>query len=154
MSRAADHWQTLLDHLSRLEADPAGVRLVAALVHGERATFTVAEAALLLSVSAKHLYANAAATGQVTPGVDAIRSGDRLSVPAHQLRARIGLPEPHKTEPRAEPCMIEHLPPALLQTIAESVSWAALVRLESVGVIRLPDRDSRSLRLGLVAGNA
>lgn len=129
----------LLERLVGLSADPSSVELVAALVHGSRATFNVAEAAVLLSVSAKHLYANAAATGEVAPGVSALRSGDRISVPAHQLRSRIGLPDPHRALSVAEPLVIEHLPPWLLKATADLVAHAALMRLESAGVLTLPD---------------
>lgn len=130
-----------VEHLRELAADPDEVELVAALVHGSRATFTIAEAAKLLSVSSKYLYAAAAATGEVAPGVVALRTGDRLTVAAHQLRARIGLPDPH-APPTVSTATVAgtRISPRLLARIADLASFAALMRLETAGVVKLPER--------------
>jgi hypothetical protein len=135
----------LLKRLADLTAEPAGEQLVAALFRGSRATFTIAETAALLSVSAKHLYSIIAAAGHVAPAVEVIRSGDRMVVPAHHLRRHLGIPEPHGMENKITAA---RLSPALLATVAETISWLVLVRLEAAELIELPDVPNAALRAG------
>ena len=127
-------------HLSELAADPDAVGLVADLVSGARASFTVAEAAAFLSVSAKHLYAVIAATGEVCRGVGVIRSGDRMMIPAHELRAFLRLPDPHRlASPEADELTVERFRDETLGWLAESIAHALMLRLDTVGVLELPE---------------
>ena len=137
----------LLERLAALAENRSAVELVASLVHGSRATYTVAEAAELLSVSAKHLYANISATGLAAPGVEVLRSGDRITVPAHLLRSRIGLPDPHRAPPPTEPITLEHLPPELLARLADTISHTIMCRLEASGLIETPPTDPARPRI-------
>lgn len=122
----------MIEHLGRLTADPVGVDLVAALCSGSRASFTIAEAADLLSVSAKHLYAVVKAQGRIAPGVDIIRSGDRMMIPAHQLRAFLRVPEPHLPDD-PHPARIEAIAPDLLAALVRELSFAIVCRLGAFG---------------------
>ena len=140
----------ILDHLATLSGDAEGVELVAALVKGSRATFTIAEAADLLSVSPRHLYANIASTGYVVASVEVVRSGDRMTVPAHQLRTYLRLPEPHQ-DPSAA-CTVEKLSPRLVAAIAETISFMVLTRLEAAELIAVPDLTDEQLRRGMIGG--
>lgn len=125
----------LLRNLQALTANPEHVELVASLVKGSRATFNIQEAALLLSVSPKHLYANISHTGQAGDGLDVIRSGDRMMIAAHQLRARIGLRDPHNTHIERTPLELENLPPQQLCSLAEVIALTVLCRLEAAGAL-------------------
>jgi hypothetical protein len=141
--RSSTKWSDagVIDHLTRLARDADGAELVAALCHGSRASFNVSEAAELLSVSAKHLYAVIASTGEVAPGVDVIHSGDRKMIPAHHLRAFLRIPEPHIEHDRNEPeCVVQldQLSPIALYALAESIAHSLLVRLDAVHAIQLP----------------
>lgn len=141
--RSTTKWSDagVIDHLTRLSCDADGVELVAALFHGSRASFNVSEAAELLSVSAKHLYAVIASSGEVAPGVDVIHSGDRKMIPAHHLRAFLRIPEPHIEHSHDEPeCVVQldELSPIALYGLAESIAHALLIRLDAVHAIELP----------------
>lgn len=128
----------LLEHLAELAEEFPTDELVADLVNGSRATFTIAEAARFLSVSPKHLYALAAASDHIAPSVEVLRSGDRMVVPAHQLRRHLGLPDPHGLAAEHESATIERFSPAILAAIADFVSFTVLLRLEESGLIELP----------------
>lgn len=131
----------VIHHLTQLARDADGAELVAALCHGSRASFNVSEAAELLSVSAKHLYAVIASTGEVAPGVEVIHSGDRKMIPAHHLRAFLRIPEPHIEHDQDEPeCVVQldELSPSLLYALAESIAHSLLIRLDVVNAINLP----------------
>lgn len=138
----------ILDHLSTLAADAEGVELVAALVKGSRASFTIAEAADLLSVSPRHLYANVTRTGFALPSVEVVRSGDRMVIPAHRLRAALGLPEPHGTN--LATCTVETLSPHRVAAIAETISFMVLTRLEAAELITVPDLPDAQLRANMI----
>ncbi len=141
----------ILDHLATLTGDVDGAALVAALVKGSRATFTIAETAELLSVSSRHLYANITSAGYVVPSVEVVRSGDRMTVPAHQLRAYLRLPEPHQDPSSA--CPVEKLSPRLVAAIAETISFMVLTRLEAAELIAVPDLTDEQLRRGMIGGH-
>jgi hypothetical protein len=131
----------VLDHLVGLTDDDAAVELVGALCSGSRASFTVAEAADLLSVSAKHLYAVIKSQGHIAPGLDVIRSGDRMIIPAHQLRAFLKLPEPH-IPGAPNPIRLDAMSPELLGLLVRDLSFLIVTRLYSSGAIAAPDEDS------------
>lgn len=138
----------VIHHLTQLARDADGAELVAALCHGSRASFNVSEAAELLSVSAKHLYAVIASTGEVAPGVEVIHSGGRKMIPAHHLRAFLRIPEPYikrdttdstNTDDDRE-CVVQldDLSPVVLYALAESIAHSLLIRLDAAHAIELP----------------
>lgn len=129
----------VIEHLATLTADPVAVDLVASLVSGSRASYTVTETAELLSVSAKHLYARVKSTGEIAPGLGVIRSGDRLMIAAHELRRFLRLPDPHLPAPApVSTWTLDDLSPEVFAAIVRLTVRTLLIRLDVAGAISLP----------------
>ena len=69
-----------------------------------------------------------------------IRSGDRMIIPAHELRAFLRLPDLHRlASPEADELTVERFRDETLGWLAESIAHALMLRLDTVGVLELPE---------------